>query len=307
MEDIKSHQSENNPEKEKDFVPTLDQTTTVDTSPKDLIEETNTQDAKKQELPIENIDSKIAKDKKKNIKFSYSDALHLIGVVVNIILAALTYLLFTEATRSSKIANDAVQEAKRSNTISEKNYELAKKAFEESKKSGEQTTKIADESLRMQVSSLNEIQKQFKLTNEPYLNLASSSIQLFESGKPLITKLNIENLGKYPCKVIECRTIITIKVMPPEFNELNKSIHNYTDLLNKYIINEKPIISPFSTTVPISENQFNMVTKSTWFIYFTGFIKYKNIITNKIKTYKFQLKMKPNYETENIINENIEN
>ncbi len=273
-------------------------------TPQEKLSTTQTQ---QQTQPIQSINPKNTIGKRKNTKIRIADKIAIYGLIINIVLAIFTYLLFKEATSSTKIANDAVQEARRSNSISEKNYVLAKDAFEGSKKSGEEASRIAEKLLNTQINSLKENQQQFKIGNEPYLNIASSSIEVFEVGKPLLTKIKVENLGRYPCKVIDCKTLITIRITAPPFSELNKIAHDYSDILNKYILNDNPVPSPFGTIVPISENQISIVTKSNYFIFFTGYIKYKNIITNKIKTYKFQLKMKPGYETENVINENIDN
>lgn len=307
MEEIKQQQPENNLDKvEKPLPDTQIEVVEnkADATPED---KESTADTHQQAQPIETINPEAVIAETKKTKIVTADKIAIFGLIVNIVLAVFTYLLFKEATSSTKIATDAVQEARRSNSISEKNYQLAKDAFEESKKSGQEASRIADKSLNTQINSLKENQQQFKIGNEPYLNIASSSIEVFENGKPLLTKIKVENLGKYPCKVIDCKTIITIRITAPPFNELNNIAHDYSDILNKYILNDNPVPSPFGTTVPINENQINAVSKSNYFIFLTGYIKYKNIITNKIKTYKFQLKMKPGYETENVINENIDN
>ncbi len=307
MEEIKQLQPENNLDKVEKPLPDIQIEAVgnkVDAVPHEKVSTTDTQ---QQTQPIETINPEAVIERTKKTKIATADKIATFGLIVNIVLAVFTYLLFKEATSSTKIAIDAVQEARRSNSISEKNYQLAREAFEESKKSGQEVSRIAEKSLNTQINSLKENQQQFKIGNEPYLNIASSSIEVFENGKPLLAKIKVENLGKYPCKVIDCKTIITIRIAAPPFNELNSIAHDYSDILNKYILNDNPVPSPFGTTVPINENQINAVSKSNYFIFLTGYIKYKNIITNKIKTYKFQLKMKPGYETENVINENIDN
>ena len=307
MEEIKKEQPVNNLNKAE--TPLLDTQKEVVENKSDATtqEKINTTDIQQETQLIKSVYSKSVIDKKKNTKIVTTDRIAIFGLTINIILAVFTYLLFKEATSSTKTATDAVQEARRSNSISEKNYALAKEAFEESKKSEQESSKFANKYLSTQINSLKENQQQFKIGNEPYLNIGSSSIEVFENGKPLLTKIKLENLGKYPCKVINCKTIITIRIIAPPFNEINNMSHDYSDILNKYILNGNSVPSPFWSTVPINENQINAVSKSNYFIFLTGYIKYKNIITNQIKTYKFQLKMKPGYETENVINENIDN
>lgn len=270
-------------------------------------EEVNTSNTLQDNQQVEKINTETIIEENKKTKIATADKIAFWGLFINVVLAIFTYLLFKEATSSTKIANDAVKEARRSNSISENNYKLAKQAFDESKKSGEEAAKIANKSIETQVNSIKENQKQFQIGNEPYLNIASSNIEVFELGKPALIKIKVENLGKYPCKVIDCKTIIAIRISNPPLNELNNIAHHYSDILNKYILNDNPVPSPFGTTVPLNENQINAVIKSNYFIFLTGYIKYKNIISNKIKTYSFQLKMKPGYETENVVNENLDN
>lgn len=238
---------------------------------------------------------------------STADGIAFTGLLVNIILAIFTYFLFREATISTKTANDAVAEARRSNTISEKNYALARDAFEESKKSGQEANQLASKFLETQIGILKENQKQFNISNEPYLSIANPNVELFEVGKTVLSKIQIVNLGNYPCKVIECKTVIAIRITAPDFKEVYRIEPTYTDLLNKYILRDNPVPSVFGTNVPLNENQLLAVKTANYFVFLTGFIRYKNIISNQVKTYKFQLKMKPGYETENIINENIDN
>lgn len=269
-------------------------------------EESKPKTPEQQTQTVKKEDTKAITEAKKQ-PLTTADKIAFAGLVVNIILAVFTYLLFREATNSTKTANEAVAEARRSNSISEKNYALAKDAFDESKKSGQEATQLANKSLETQIGSLKENQKQFSISNEPFLSIASSNIELFEVGKPLLSKIKIENLGNYPCKVIECKTIITIRIVPTDFKEVFKIEPSYSDILNKYILHDNPVPSPFGTIIPLNENQVTMVKEANYFVFLTGYIKYQNIISKKIKTYKFQLKMKPGYETENIINENVDN
>jgi len=307
VEEIKQEQPENNLDKVKKPLPDIQIEVVenkVDEAPHEKVSTANTQ---QQTQHIETIKPEAIIKETKKTKIITADKIAIFGLIVNIVLAVFTYLLFKEATSSTKIATDAVQEAKRSNSISEKNYQLAKDAFEESKKLGQEASRIADKSLNIQINTLKENQQQFKIGNEPFLNIASSNIEVFEVNKPLLSKMKVENLGKYPCKVIECKTVSAIRITPPSFNDVFTIAPNYSDILNKYILNDNAVPSPFGTNVLINERQIEAVNKANYFIYTTGYIKYKNIITNKIKTYKFQLKMKPGYETENIINENFDN
>ncbi|TAM97802.1 MAG: hypothetical protein EPN39_10515 [Chitinophagaceae bacterium] len=268
-------------------------------------EEPKSKTPEQQNQTVKKEDKKVVIENKKQ-SVTTADKIAFAGLIVNVLLAVFTYLLFREATNSTKTANEAVAEARRSNSISEINYALAKDAFDESKKSGQEATQLANKSLETQIGTLKENQKQFNISNEPFLSIASSNIELFEVGKPLLTKIKIENLGNYPCKVIECKTIITIRLVPPDFKEVYKIQPSYSDILNIYILHDNPVPSPFGTTVPLNENQVMIVKKDNYFVFLTGYIKYQNIISKKIKTYKFQLKMKPGYETENIINENVD-
>ncbi|OQB62264.1 MAG: hypothetical protein BWX95_01526 [Bacteroidetes bacterium ADurb.Bin141] len=306
MEEIKQQQPDNNLDKvEKPLPDTQIEVVEkkVATAPQEKL---STADTQQKTQPIDTINPEAIIKETKKTKIVTTDVIAIGGLFVNILLAIFTYLLFKEATSSTKIATDAVEEARRSNSISEKNYQLAKVAFEESKKSGQEATQLANKTLETQIGTLKENQKQFNISNEPLLSIVNSNIELLEAGKPLLSKVQVINLGNYPCKVIECKTVITIRIAAPNFKEVYQVESTYSDILNKYILRDNPVPSPFETSLPLNENQVLMVKTGDYFVYMTGFIRYKNIISNKIKTYKFQLKMKPGYETENIINENID-
>ena len=264
-------------------------------------------DTQQQTQPIDTIKPENVCKERKKAKIVTAYITTIGALVVNIVMTGLTYCLFKEATSSTKIATDAVVEARRSNSISEKNYQLAKEAFEESKKSGQNATQIATKSLETQIVTLKEYQKQFDISNDPFLSNANSNIEIFETGKPILAKIQIINLGNYPCKVIDSKIVTAIRKAAPKFNDVYRFEPTYSDIINKYILRDNPVPSLFGTIVPLNENQFMVVKTGDYSVYLTGFIRYKNIISNKIKTYKFQLKMKPGYETENIINENIDN
>ncbi|MBX9734326.1 MAG: hypothetical protein K2X37_09715 [Chitinophagaceae bacterium] len=260
MGEIKQQQPDNNHDRvEKPLPETQIEVVEnkVNAAPQEKVSAENTQ---QQAQPIETINpGAVIKETKKN-KIATADKIAILGLIVNIVLAVFTYLLFKEATNSTKIATDAFQEARRSNSISEKNYQLAKDAFEESQKTGQQATQLANKSLETQIGTLKENQKQFSISNEPFLSIASANIELFEVGKPLLSKIKIENLGNYPCKVIDCKTIITIRIIPPEFKEVFKIAPSYNDILNKYILHDNPVPSPFGTTIPLNENQVAVVS-----------------------------------------------
>lgn len=268
-----------------------------------LQEKVSTEDTQQQVQQIQTINSEVVIKERKKTKIIIADKIAISGLFINIVLAVFTFLLFKEATSSTKIATDAVEEARRSNSISEKNYKLAKDAFEESKKSAA----IANKTNETQINSIKENQKQFKVGNEPYLSIYSPKIEKFEIGQPILTRFEIENLGKYPCKITEAKVVTAIRISPPKFEDVFTNDPNYSDIINKYVVNGVKLSAPFGTTLGAKDNQIIGVKNGAYFIYLTGYIKYKNLISNKIKTYKFQLKMKDGYETENIINENFEN
>lgn len=158
-----------------------------------------------------------------------SKFVNIAGIVINLILAILTYFLYQQTVFQSqqsaeavKVAMDAVSEAKKSNKISEKNYELAKISFEGNNESTNRTIDLAEKSLNSQLLSINNAQQNFEIENKPYLEIRSISLLTLEVSKPFGGTFDIVNHGNSSIQTIK----IILKMgflTKKEYAELTKS------------------------------------------------------------------------------------
>src|SRR5260221_8223268 len=95
--------------------------------------------------------------------------------------------------------------AMKANAISEKNYELAKESYDSSSKKSREIFELEKANAQAQIEAMKEqvnaIKEQFRIENEPYLELVPTKLT-FEVGKSIIIEFNIYNWGKYPVRVI---------------------------------------------------------------------------------------------------------
>ena len=121
-----------------------------------------------------------------------------IGLSVNAILAFFTYMLFLKTQEANKTSSDAlketkiaVAEAKRANDIAEDNYELAK----QSSLNGDS---ISAQTIKNQIMALKETQKEFRISNEPYLQILAPQFKELIDDKNLTVKYVLKNYGQLP-------------------------------------------------------------------------------------------------------------
>ncbi len=225
--------------------------------------------ALEQNLPKDSY--KKARHKRKFDELQRITIITIITLIINVVLVLSNLFLVHNATISNNIAKKSLDEVQ--------------------------------ETIQNQRNAIKESKHQFEILNASFLSLTNSEIEVAKAGKPLQTRLKVENLGRYPCKIVSCKIITSVRISPPAFAEIYRVAPDYTDIINKYILHDNPLPSSFRTRQILNLRQEKLIKNTTnYFVYLTGFIKYKDLITNNIKMYGFQLKMKPGYETQYVIN-----
>lgn len=150
-------------------------------------------------------------------------------------------------------------------------------------------------------STLKVTKNLFEVQNEPYLQVDNFKIDTFNT-KEIKYKLVLKNLGNYPVKIVECIFINTIRKSPPSFDSIPKG--SYPWLINKYIVKDNDFIEQMN--FPLSEGNFWAINTPDFFLYTMGIIKYQNLVTKTVKSYKFQIQSQPATSNYNLylINEN---
>lgn len=152
-------------------------------------------------------------------------------------------------------------------------------------------------------STLKVTKNLFEVQNEPFLQVDNFKIDTFTKKDGIKYNLVIKNLGNYPVKIVDFIFVNTIRKSPPSFDSIPTS-QNYSWQINKYILKDNDLIEPIK--FPLTEGNFWAMNTPEFFLYTMGIIKYQNLVTKTIKTYKFQIQSQPATSNYNlyIINEN---
>ncbi len=232
------------------------------------------------------------------------DIIGLLGILINLILAVGTFLLYNEATKQSRIsqqsadaAAEAARQAQQSNTLSTNNYNLAKEVFERSEKSSKETFKLSQRSVRAQIQSINESQLQFNIANEPVLTVTNISPQPLEIGKSPVIKYDITNLKEVPVKIISEQSISSITFNPTRLEYIKTILakrekENGLHSINSYVVKGTPLAKISVSPDHLDTLNLNLIVKSGYCFYLYGFVKYKNLANGRIRNYWYVLRLK---------------
>jgi hypothetical protein len=258
-----------------------------------------------------------------------------IGVlVVTSILAWYTYRLYKNASDDSAIARKSANAATSSALIAQKTFEATKKyndsslaiqqkAFgvtefynkgsltlqEKAIKSNDidskERFKRDTAALGLQIQSLKQNQQQFIKQNEPYLQVYIDSIQFINKKERIV--YTMVNLTPIPVKIIAQKAMVWKTPIEPVSKE--------SDLLvgadiNYYVIKESPQTRVLTSSDTLTSQEIKWIIDGYHFTYWKAEFKFQNLISTKIKTYRFMVKLtklkdKRTY-TDFIYNENSE-
>lgn len=158
--------------------------------------------------------------------------------------------------------------------------------------------------------SLQETKNQFKVQNEPFLQIESTRPD-FIANSPVEIMITIKNLGKYPCKVFKIFTTYAARKAVPKFEDVSTMGTEAKIDFNTYITDANPIQRNIATRRSYDLNTTNGIINGILAFYTWGYVEYQNMATEEFKTYKFMIQYKYipslnaiNYEF--IINENVD-
>lgn len=245
------------------------------------------------------------------------------AIAVNIVLIGLTFLLFRKTTQSTDAAIRSANAAE--STYREQKFNDSSLRARDSIKyiidTAAQANKarndsaievkrfdLQNKSIQAQIKSLQETNREFQVENEPFLQLTVEGVQNFAIGGLLDVTVKIDNLGKYPAMIILDKSFSAFRVVPPPFEEVYKLGKKDEDLTNTYVSSSIPASKVFHHEDPITESQFTKTQQGTYKFYMVGFMKYENLVTHSVKTYRFEIQIqitKTQYMVKELINKNI--
>ncbi|MGI8951959.1 MAG: hypothetical protein ACR2FN_10290 [Chitinophagaceae bacterium] len=114
------------------------------------------------------------------------------------------------------------------------------------------------------------------------------------------------HLGNYPVQIISARAFCNIDTVAPIFDTIHFEPYSFETALNDYIVKGIAGVETFQSINNMDNNSIYNINYRGYFFFITGFVNYQNLITKKIKTYKFQMRTtpKPNQTVRSLINDN---
>lgn len=148
--------------------------------------------------------------------------------------------------------------------------------------------------------SMTQIKNQFKIDNEPYLQIIKPIVYSLNPNEPPIIQYDIINLGKQPVKEIKSwdaiqfvRTADVQQFIDSPFKYIQPNIFPNS----RYFTRETPLTTPFVSNFITSKGQVDSVRNGTIQLFLTGSITYFNSISQEQKIYKFCINFRPNSDT----------
>lgn len=265
-----------------------------------------------------NIQDEVGKYKRSEIVAIWS------SVAISLALAIVTYLLFLKTVEANKISQLAFKESKRANDITEKSLRNASeqaiasakrertldsldsvdrnKYNEEVARSNNMQNKL----LQSRIEYTQETQRQFEVTNRPYLQVNNVKFFNYKENEPLVLKFDLINLGAYSAKILSGKTgfYISDKILVYPFRQLPNRTFD-PQFVNKYVFYGYPSSNhSIMGDKPIPKNVIDSINANKYFITMFGEFIYTNEVTGKIRIYNFSMRPLPNGDFIYVKNEN---
>lgn len=275
--------------------------------------------------------------KEKKGKDGWDKAL-VIGTLVMALGTIVVIVISGKSLRSSNraiiFADSSVKQAKRANDISEQSiaevirrnqisdslkditdkenrvkdsifYTILQEGNERYKKESEINMSNTKESLEKQSEYLDQMKRQFEITNDPVLEIDNFSVS-YEIGKPVIVKYNMRNLGRYRARIIGGSEFVASQFNIPNYKVLESNIDSNYGESGKYVVYESPKTFESRPGIMITKELFDALESGKIFIYFGCLIRYKNEENGEIKRFKGLYKLyNKGTDFSNIILKNI--
>lgn len=249
----------------------------------------------------------------------WSNIIAAAGLILAGIIFYYTYLLFKETQRSTNAAVASAEAAQ--NTYKEQHYNDSVLLYIDSVRNHNDSINDAIEaselhikdsintaynkaqfalqqaSTQAQIEALREESRRFEVENQPFLQIAGDVIRFdtMQVGKSLTVSITVDNLGKYPAKILSFASSIFADNIRVNYKDVEPVIRFNRDKISlpfdQYITNTKPLVLKSYGSVVMSDSQYKGLKTGAYKIYVTGFMKYGNLLNNKLMIYKFSLEI----------------
>jgi hypothetical protein len=220
-------------------------------------------------------------------KWIRADKLSLAQTIINGVMTFATLLLLFFAIQQ-------INEARKSNAISENNYKLAKEAFDKGEEESRERYKLDSINTNTQIMSLKEqvnfLKNQFETENLPYLKTDFFSVDRQQS-QPWTFKVRVYNIGKYPAKIISKK--FRVSMQSSVFNKQSFFKDTKSENVSFYVTEKYPLSVDITYDSLKGTDSPEDIQTGKKNIYFAGDIVYIDMVTNKKRRFEFVYKTMP--------------
>jgi hypothetical protein len=221
-----------------------------------------------------------------------------IGLLLSMILGYVTYQLFLKTIEANEISANALKEAKRANDETERtnrrNYirdTINDRAQEEKDRFN---MEIGRQSLQAQINSIKETQRQFTVSNMPFLEVTDCIIPIFQINKNPVVRFKIVNQGKMPAEIISGRfdeyfTNNRNQNIEKKIKNLGEKAYNG---INGYVTQSFKEIT-YIRPAPMDDFTYNACMFRNWVMLLVGQIKYFNVVDGTKRVLEFGVYINP--------------
>jgi len=218
----------------------------------------------------------------------------LFGILINALLFLITLSALAVTCQSVEIANEALKDSRQNQKIADerKRIDDSTSHVKDSLNYNVDTSSLgtSQKSLNAQVNSIKETENQFQIDNEPILEVVTTAYPILKENQESSIAIDVFNLGKYPCRILDMIILTAYKIAPPNFKEVYTLGKNHVAGLNEYITNQKNIHETILVPKIFSKSHIESLQSGQYSIYLWGTIKYQNLVTKKMKEYNFIIK-----------------
>ncbi len=173
--------------------------------------------------------------------------------------------------------------------IAKQANDISKNALDSSRADDRRNFELGQQSYNSQSKAYQESAKQYITERTPYLQASDFEVHQGAIGQNPNGTYVLSNISSTPVKIIETSTVLYLFQKEPTIDSFAfKKL-----LMNRYVIKETPADIKWSLDTPLSETNHKLIFENGWYLYAARSIRYRNLITGKIRVYKFVFKFKP--------------
>ena len=212
----------------------------------------------------------------------------IVGTIINLALAGLTYMLFQKTVEANKTsqtslaeAQKAVDQAKRANDIAEANFKFSKEMSINNDSISAVNLSLTKKSVETQFYDINQKRKEFEIENRPFIQIVDIKIDSIGTDKITTVSFNVVNMGKFPGTVTNMKTNLSFGADNIIVPNLEKKLLSTKDETLNLSVSTGYQINRTIKGRPLTGIEFSNFEKRESYIYLIVEIQYSNVGNGK--------------------------